>query len=112
MMNDIILTMRIGYIESYIYDDNKEKAEKLMMRTMCDMDTFKIEGLERYQDKIMELFQLAFIMSCINEVEEVIKNLEKIKLEINMPDLIAKKYFLKNDIDLPYDIKEYIVNMF
>ena len=111
-MNDIILTVRVSYIESYIYDDNKEKAEKLLMRTICDMKTYKVEGLERYQDRIMELFELAFVMSCINEVEELIENVQKIKQEMNMPDLVAKAYFLKNDIDLPYDIREYIVNMF
>ena len=110
-LTDILMFMRVKLVESYINYDRKDYAECLIMKTIGDLDMYKIEGSEHFTGNVRDLFSTLFLMSCINEVDEMRVILKKIKTELTMQDNITKKYFLENEVgDLPYDIRQYIVD--
>lgn len=105
------LRINIKNIMTCINYNMNDSAAQIISRTISDIQKYSIRGLERYSENILQMFNTALLMIYINEIEEVIALLSKIKEETRMPCKIAKHIFMKNVDDLPLDIKEYIVNM-
>lgn len=110
-MNEIIISMRLNYLVTYLHYRYNEKAIKLITRTLEDLEKQDIQGAEHFTTNIKDLFSTMFFMFCIEEEDEVRIIIDKIRIELQMQDEIVRRYFLQNDVDvLPYDIREHIVS--
>lgn len=114
-ISKILIHTRLHIISTYLRQKANSSAEYLIQLIIDDVGNFGVVDVSEKRQEIILNYaidakkKLSLVTS--NTHHEVQDLVDKIKLELELDNFIAKKFFVKNIERIPLDIKERIVNM-
>lgn len=110
-MDANLIRLRLKCILRHIDFNMIEIASSIISFTIQSIKKYSIKDVGNYTNKILRMFNKSLILLYLDRIDDARTVLKQIGNETRMANKISIYFFMKHVDELPYDVKEHIINM-